>query len=368
MKQKRKLLPAWLIIVIDLLIIAAYTGGFYGIYYLTPRQLESSGITTTQESSSSSTESATNTSENTSDISTDDSSSSNNTSDNSSNTLPSDSTDSSTTTDSSDSTETTTTENWSEKFANKFTDTVVTSDNSYSSSNISITVNQYTQGSGNNLVTYYIADVYLASIESLQTGFADDTYGVGYTDDVLSMDEEFNALLAINGDYYGNGSNGVVIRNGEVYRETTNDSDVCVLYYDGTMKTYSYDEFDVNQAIEDGAYQAWSFGPELLDDSGNSKTSFNADGHVSQTNPRSAIGYYEPGHYCFVVVDGRQRGYSVGLDLTDFSTLFEELGCTTAYNLDGGKSSEMSFNNSFVNQPADGGREVSDCIIIKEVE
>jgi exopolysaccharide biosynthesis protein len=351
MKQKRKLLPAWLIIVIDLLIIAAYTGGFYGIYYLTPRQLDSSGIKTTQESSSN-----------------DNSSSTDGTLDNSSGSLTSDTTDSSTATDTSNATDTETTANWSEKFADKFTDTVVATNNSYSSSNISITVNKYTQGSDNNLVTYYVADVYLASIDSLQTGFADDTYGVGYTDDVLGMDEEFNALLAINGDYYGNGSNGVVIRNGEVYRETTNDSDVCVLYYDGTMKTYSPDEFDVEQAIADGAYQAWSFGPELLDESGNSKTSFNADGHVSQTNPRSAIGYYEPGHYCFVVVDGRQSGYSVGLDLADFSTLFEELGCSTAYNLDGGKSSEMSFNDSFVNQPADGGREVSDSIIIKEVE
>ncbi|RDU24501.1 phosphodiester glycosidase family protein [Anaerosacchariphilus polymeriproducens] len=336
MKQKKKLLPVWLIIVIDLLIIAAYTGGFYAFYYLTPRQLESSGIKTTQESSSSSTE--------------------NNTG------ALTDSTDSSKTTN------TTTSENWAEKFADKFTDTVVTTDSSYSSSNISITVNKCTQGSGNNIVTYYVADVYLASIDNLQTGFADDTYGVGYTDDVLGMDEEFNALLAMNGDYYGNGSNGVVVRNGEVYRETTNDSDVCVLYYDGTMKTYSSDEFDVEQAIADGAYQAWSFGPELLDESGNSKTSFNADGHVSQTNPRSAIGYYEPGHYCFVVVDGRQSGYSIGLDLLDFSQLFEELGCTAAYNLDGGKSSEMSFNDTFVNQPADGGREISDCIIIKEVE
>jgi exopolysaccharide biosynthesis protein len=237
----------------------------------------------------------------------------------------------------------------------------------YSSKDISIKVNKYTSGSGSNLVTYYVADVYVATIKCLQTGFADNTYGVGYTQDVLSMDEEFNALLAINGDYYGNGSNGIVIRNGEVYRSTTNGSDVCVLYYDGTMKTFSSDEFDAKQAIKDGAYQAWCFGPELLDDSGNAVTSFAADGHVQQINPRSAIGYYEPGHYCMIVVDGRQNGYSKGMTLTELSSLFQELGCKAAYNLDGGKSSSMTFNDSEVNQACDGGREVSDCVIIKEV-
>jgi Exopolysaccharide biosynthesis protein related to N-acetylglucosamine-1-phosphodiester alpha-N-acetylglucosaminidase len=349
MKKKRKLLPAWLIIVIDILVITAYTGGFYSLYYRMPRQLDSSGVKTVQQTGTASTSSTTKTSEKGAGESTGSSSTNNS---------------------STSSTKTTNTEttDWSQKFADKFTNKVVSTEDSYTSNDISIKVNKYTKGSGNNLVTYYVADVYVANIKCLQSGFADDTYGVGYTENVLSMDEEFNALFAINGDYYGNGSDGIVIRNGEVYRSTTNGSDVCVLYYNGTMKTFSADEFDADQAIADGAYQAWSFGPELLDDSGNAKTDFTADGHVKEINPRSAIGYYEPGHYCFVVVDGRQSGYSAGLTLTDFSQLLKELGCTSAYNLDGGKSSEMSFHDALVNKPCDGGREVSDCIMIKEVE
>jgi exopolysaccharide biosynthesis protein len=182
------------------------------------------------------------------------------------------------------------------------------------------------------------------------------------------MDEELNAILAMNGDFYGNGGNGVVIRNGIVYRDSVSNLDVCVLYYDGTMKTFTPDEFNVEQAIEDGAWQAWSFGPELLNDDGASLTSFNADRHIGNTNPRSVLGYYEPGHYCYVVVDGRQFGYSAGLNITELSDLMEELGCTAAYNMDGGKSSSMTFNDATVNKPCDGGRAVSDCILIKEVE
>jgi exopolysaccharide biosynthesis protein len=362
MKVGKKLLPIWLIFLIDISIIASYVGGFYGLYYRMPRELESSGIKTDQEGANNITnETETDiTNENTVDTELDnelEESSENVAS--AVNTEPTNDNESAATTESNDNSQST--------FTDKFTDVVISTANSYTSSNISITVNKYTEGSGKNIVTYYIADIYLKDITYLQSGFADNTYGVGYTDNVLNMDEVFNAILAINGDYYGNGGNGVVVRNGEVYRSSTSGSDVCVLYYDGTMKTFAAEEFDMEQAIAGGAYQAWSFGPELLDDSGNSKTTFTADGHVKRSNPRSAIGYYEPGHYCFVVVDGRQSGYSVGMTLTDLSELFEELGCVSAYNLDGGKSSEMTFNDAFVNQPADGGREVSDCIIIKEV-
>lgn len=254
------------------------------------------------------------------------------------------------------------------KFADHFTHEVVSTGNSYSSKDISIMVDKYTEGSGSELVTYYVADIYTSNIKSIQSGFADDTYGVGYTESILDMDEAFDSLLTMNGDYYGNGGNGIVIRNGEVYRSSTDGSDVCVLYYDGIMETFSGEEFDADQAIADGAWQAWSFGPALLNENGSSETNFSADSHIRQTNPRSAIGYYEPGHYCLVVVDGRQNGYSAGMTLAGLSQLFEKLGCRAAYNLDGGKSSVMTFNDALVNEPVGGGRGVSDCIMIKEVD
>lgn len=331
--SKRKKAPKFAYVILDLVLIAVYVLGFYGLNYLLPRELESESITTTITTTA---DSGSN-DETTADATEPDSESGS---------------------DSSD---------WSEKFADYFTDSIVATSNSYSSSDISITIEKYTTGSGSDIVTYYVADIYIANIECFQSGFADDTYGVGYTDYLLDMDEQFSAVLAMNGDYYGNGSSGVVIRNGEVYRSSTNGSDVCVLYYDGTMVTYSANEFDVDEAIANGAWQAWCFGPGLLDDSGGSMTSFTANSHVSSSNPRSAIGYYEPGHYCMVLVDGRQSGYSSGMTLSELSALFEDLGCTAAYNLDGGKSSSMSFDDDLVNQPVDGGREVSDCIFITEV-
>lgn len=89
---------------------------------------------------------------------------------------------------------------------------------------------------------------------------------------------------------------------------------------------------------------------------------------VKGANPRSAIGYYEPGHYCTVLVEGRQAGYSKGMSMVQLSQLFESLGCKAAYNFDGGQSSVMTFMGEVYNQPANGGRSNSDMFYVAELE
>ena len=172
------------------------------------------------------------------------------------------------------------------------------------------------------------------------------------------MTADNNALLAVTGDYYGARAKGIVIRNGKLYRDTS-FADICVLFADGVMETYTKTEFSIDSAMERRAYQAWSFGPRLLD---NGKPIEEFTDSVKRKNPRCAIGYYEPGHYCLVVVDGRQPGYSVGMTLAELSRLFFDLGCKTAYNLDGGQTAMMIFEGKPVNQAYNGGRQCSDII------
>ena len=249
----------------------------------------------------------------------------------------------------------------SDKFADMYTDTVVMTDNSYSSPDISITVTEETLGNA----TYYLADIYVRDITCFQSALARDTYGSGFRDSIENMALLNKALLAVNGDYYGNTNEGVVIRNGVIYRANKTNCDVCVLYYDGTMRVMPGSSFSVEEAIQDGAWQAWTFGPALLDTDGSVLTSFDSTKRIISVNPRTAIGYYEPGHYCMVVVDG--RGESSGITLPDLSRLFYDLGCTAAYNLDGGNSSIMVWNNAIINEPSGGGRESSDALLIAEV-
>ena len=248
-----------------------------------------------------------------------------------------------------------------EKFADRFTNSVTVTENSYTSPDISITVDEVNEEN----LTYYVADIYVRDITCFQTALAENTYGSGFRDSIEDMAVLNNALLAVNGDYYGNTTEGVVIRNGVIYRANPTDCDVCVLYYDGSMKVMPGSSFSVEEAVEDGAWQAWTFGPALLDAGGNPITAFASTSRITNANPRTAIGYYEPGHYCLVVVDG--RGESSGISLPRLSRLFDTLGCIAAYNLDGGNSSIMVWGNEVINNPSGGGRESSDALLIAEV-
>ncbi len=227
---------------------------------------------------------------------------------------------------------------------------------SYQDDNISVNVEQVYR----DKVTYYCADIYIRNIAYLKTAFADDTFGTGHSDWPKNIAADNNAIIAINGDYYGARQSGLVIRNGQLYRDAMR-RDVLLLYLDGTMETYSKDDFNLDDAISRGAYQSWAFGPSLLDAQGHALTKF--ESRVSGENPRCAIGYYAPGHYCFVVVDGRQAD-SEGMTLAELASLMELLGCKVAYNLDGGATATMVFEGEVINEPSGGGRASSDIIYI----
>ena len=208
---------------------------------------------------------------------------------------------------------------------------------------------------------YYAADVWVRDLSYLRAAFARDTYGRGYLESVEGMAARNDALLAVSGDYYGAHGNGIVIRNGLLYRETQ-IANFCVINQDGAMKIYGRNEADLEAVYADRPYQAWSFGPWLLKDGARVVLD---DHSLNRTNPRCAIGYYEPGHYVFVIVDGRQPGYSDGITLTGLSRLMESLGCAEAYNLDGGQTAVMVFQGEVINRPVDGGRPLSDIVYIR---
>lgn len=272
-------------------------------------------------------------------------------------------------------------QDWRPKFADKFTAQIVSTDTSYSSPNVSIQLN-YESYETNRLdtsengahrkygtkISYVLADIYIGDITCLQTCFGQDTYGVGYSEKLTDMSARMKSILAVNGDSYSNSrhrDNGTIIRNGVVYRAQPTDMETCVLNWDGTMKIYTPQETDAQGMIDNGAYQSWIFGPSLLDDAGKAKTSFLTWDYIRESHPRTAIGYYEPGHYCLLVVDGRQDG-SRGMFLEEMASLFEQLGCKAAYNLDGGHCSFMTMKDQVANHPYKPEHEIEDGIFITE--
>ncbi len=264
---------------------------------------------------------------------------------------------------------------WQIKFAEHFTDEIVKTENSYSSPDISITITTYDNAEEvendpwafRNV--YYVADIYVSSVECFRGWMANDLFADYNTQDVLEMAEASNALLAMTGDFFSYQLHGITVRNGMVYRRDDTKSDICVLFRDGRMETYGPGEYSKDELLDSGnVWQIWDFGPELLDENGQPLEEHNTTETIRQgENPRSAIGYYEPGHYCFVVVDGRQKGWSFGMRLNELGAIFSGLGCKCAYNLDGGGSAVLIYDDQLYSRMSNGGgRELGDILLIAE--
>ena len=249
-------------------------------------------------------------------------------------------------------------------------DSVVAADTSevvgtYSDENISITITTYRQ----NDTTIYVADVQLSSAEYLQTAFAQSAYGRNVTEKTSEIADTVGAILAINGDYYGSRESGYVIRNGVLYRSTAaSGQEDLVIYADGSFAVVSESEITAEELLAAGAQQVLSFGPALVENGEVSVTSSDEVGKAMSSNPRTAIGILDDLHYVFVVSDGR-TDESEGLTLLELAEFLQELGVTTAYNLDGGGSSTMVFQGEVINNPTTSGntikeRSVSDIVYI----
>ena len=233
----------------------------------------------------------------------------------------------------------------------------------YQDENITVTLKEYYEYDTH----IYVADVLLTSAEYLKTAFAEDTYGKNITEKTSAMAEANNAVLAVNGDYYGVQESGYVIRNGVVYRDNGNGNDILCLYADGRMEVVDSDEYTAEELAAQGVWQAFCFGPGLLEDGLVTVTEEQEVGKSMASNPRTAIGMITNNHYVFVVSDGRTHE-SEGLSLYELAQFMQTLGVQTAYNLDGGGSSTMYFNGQVVNNPTTNGkikeRGVSDIVYI----
>ena len=238
---------------------------------------------------------------------------------------------------------------------------------SYQSQDLAIFLSKvYDDSSFSSFVTYFVADIYVQDITLLRTAPAGQDFTSPLAGAVKKIAQEHNALFAASGDYYAHSMQALIIRNGVSYNDRPSTRfESCVLFRDGTMAFYAPDALDVPALLAAGAWQGWTFGPSLLDEDGRPLTKMPSTYiGVNELNPRCMLGYYEPGHYCLVVADGRQpsKRYSNGLTLLELSQLAYDLGCAKAYNLDGGQSAQFYWQGEIYNHPTGGGRSISDIL------
>ena len=236
--------------------------------------------------------------------------------------------------------------------------TAIITDSSYKDDNISINL---TETRVNN-TQVYVADVSLNSSDYLKTAFAQNAYGTNVTAKTSVTAADNNAILAVNGDYYGANSTGYVIRNGVVYRDTVREDSSngdLAIYKDGSFKVIYEDQISAEQLVNDGVVNLLAFGPALVENGEISVGTNEEVGQAMASNPRTAIGIIDENHYIIVVSDGR-TSESEGLSLYQLAEVMKSYGVKTAYNLDGGGSSTLYFNGQVINKPTTGGNKISE--------
>jgi exopolysaccharide biosynthesis protein len=252
------------------------------------------------------------------------------------------------------------------------TSEAVVTDDSWSADGTTITVREVSTGSGDQTVTYFVADLVLSDATVLRSAFAQDSFGTNIVDETSDIAEQNGAVFAINGDYYGFRETGIVVRNGVAYRDA-GAREGLAFYRDGHVELYDETTTDAATLVDAGVWNTLSFGPALVADGkvlegiDEVEVDTNFGNHSIQGDqPRTAIGVVEDNHLVLVVVDGRSTGYSAGATMTELATLVQGLGAVTAYNIDGGGSSTMFFDGEVVNRPSNGGeRGTSDILYVK---
>lgn len=216
----------------------------------------------------------------------------------------------------------------------------------------------------------YIADIWMRSLDSFRTVFANnENIKKAEQGDVLAKRE--NAILAVNGSF----NQGLVIHQGKKYQSgrsqtNWNSQGYCVIYKDGSMKTFllKNETFNLNKELKNGAWHAWQFGPILIR---NYEPGPDYARYMLGYKARNMLGYYEPGHYVLVTCDAYQDD-AKGMTEEDMMQTMKSLGVKEAFNLDGGVSSVMVFMGEVINRPTphggEEGRPLVDMLVFAEYD
>lgn len=220
----------------------------------------------------------------------------------------------------------------------------------YESPELYIDIRKYDK---NNLeLHYFVADIRTKGNEIFKSGFSDEAHPGKNALLPYLVAKKLKSVFLLNGDYFEDPRNpsGVVIRHGVMYRDEKN-ADTLAIMPDGNLKIYSGGEINAEGLLKLGVRDTFSFGPELIKDGVINPNLSKA--RLERENPRTGVGMVDKGHYIAIVVEGRNPEDNRGITLPDYAKMFADLGCTAAYNLDGGASTAMVFMGETLNVPTD---------------
>ena len=228
-------------------------------------------------------------------------------------------------------------------------------------------------------ITYYFADIVIKDPSQIRTALATgtDKFRRRYTKIVRAIANKLNAVVAINGDFFGGyGGYSYVLRQGTVYQDMVEPNyDILLIDEDGDMHVLTADRdlaaIDKTQIDGKKVINAFQFGPALVvdgkpvDDAKLVDRSFSPNAaQPDMANQRMGIIQVDKLHYMVLTCA------HYGLTLPRFRDLAMYVSgykAQTVYTLDGGNSSQLVFlgkkrNLTDAGPGAEGERPVTDII------
>ncbi|MEQ4481179.1 phosphodiester glycosidase family protein [Cohnella silvisoli] len=185
----------------------------------------------------------------------------------------------------------------------------------------------------------------------------------GRGEKVSSMVKRTGAIAGVNAggfsdpNWRGNGFKpiGLVISHGKIYYNGLGSKkSVQIVGIDKNGKMLA-GKYSIDELMDLGISEAVSFSPRII---------VNGKGLIPNRSegwgvaPRTVMGQREDGSILFLMIDGRQPGYSIGATLYDAQEILLEHGAVIAANLDGGSSTVLvDEKGEIVNKPSSSSGE-----------
>lgn len=200
----------------------------------------------------------------------------------------------------------------------------------------------------------YMAKVRLHNPNAVRLVLSDDSVG-NKGETTSQAAKRNNAALAINGGGYARGDDGllypigITVVNGKI--ETFYRTDLSFVGFNKQGHLVGGDLTTREEIEALNVMHGATFVPTLLKDG--KKMPIPPEWRNTR-HPRTLIGHFSNGDVLFVVIDGRQQGYSNGVTLEEAQEKLLEFNVVDAYTLDGGGSSTFYYNGKVLNRPSDG--------------
>lgn len=211
---------------------------------------------------------------------------------------------------------------------------------------------EYMEGYRGRNMGYWVVDVQVGDASQLRTAAA-ESFTTETTLPVSDIANRVNAVVAINGDYFARHKEGYAIRQGSLIRDKLKGNrDALLIDEDGDFHVYHLPKKGTLADTVDGkkVVNAFYFGPILVENGEVPKklpnfTFLKPDKYYA----RLAICQIDKLHYKLILTT-MEQDYTLGIRLKDFAKLCQAEGAQIAYNLDGGLSTTLFFNNKRINE------------------